>query len=280
MAAEVTRHLLGTRFGQLHFWTGGSGPNLLLLHQSAQSADEFLPIAPLLAESFRVISLDLPGHGASDTPDHELGVEEYCEAATAVLDELNVKTTHALGHHGGCMLAVALAVQDPSRFDRLILSGGGISDPDVADLLLNNPMTRDLPVDEAGDFLKKTWAVYKRMSAPDTSPETTFLPFVTGLRARLRPYDMHYEVLRWDYESSWRQLKHSTLLIKAEHDHFAGDVAGLHDALPNSQLLELPKCGPWLFYEQPAAISSAVTRFLEQDVVEAKFPAASEHQGK
>jgi pimeloyl-ACP methyl ester carboxylesterase len=262
MATEVTRHLLGTRFGQLHYWIAGSGPDLFLLHQSAQSADEYLPIAPLLAESFRVISLDLPGHGASDTPDHELGVEEYCEAATAVLDELKVTRTHVLGHHGGCMLAVQLAVQDASRFDRLVLSGGGITDPDIVDLLLNNPMTRDLPVDTGGEFLQKTWSVYKRMSAPETSPETTFLPFVTGLRARLRPYDMHYEVLRWDYEASWRQLRHTTLLIKAEYDHFSGDVAGLHDELPDSQFLELPDCGPWLFYEQPAAIASAVTEFL------------------
>lgn len=269
MTANLERSLFRTAFGHVHYWTIGSGPTLLLLHQSAQSADEYLAIAPLLAESFQVVSLDLPGHGASDTPDHELGVEEYCEAVTVVLDALGIDRTHVFGHHGGCMLAVALAVGNPGRFDKLILSGGGITDPEIADLVLNNPMTRDLPVDADGRFLMKTWDVYKRMSAPTTSPETSLLPFVTGLKARLRPYDMHYEVLRWDYESSWRQLQHETLLIRAEHDHFSGDVAALNDALPNSRMIELADCGPWLLYEQPAAIASVVSEFLGEDVVEA-----------
>ena len=52
--------LLPTRFGAVHYWTTGSGPPLLLLHQSAQSADEFLTMASLLSAEYQVISLDLP----------------------------------------------------------------------------------------------------------------------------------------------------------------------------------------------------------------------------
>lgn len=265
----MDRHLLKTRFGHVHYWTTGSGPAVLLLHQAAQSADEYLNIAPFLAQSFRLVSLDYPGHGASDTPDCELSVEEYCEAVMAVVDELGIDRMHVVGHHSGGILAVALAVSHPERFGRLALSGAGISDPAVADLLLNNPMTRDLPVDSGGEFLQKTWAVYRKMSAPETTPDTSFLPFITGLRARQRPHDMHYELLRWDYEASWSQLQHTTLLIKGEFDHFSGDIQGLDDALPDSRMLEIPGGGAWLLYEQPDAIASALTEFLEQDVIEA-----------
>ena len=86
----MDRHFLKTNLGHVHYWTAGSGPCLLLLHQAAQSSDEYLAIAPLLAEKFRIISLDYPCHGASDTPDHELTVAEYCASITAVLDELEV----------------------------------------------------------------------------------------------------------------------------------------------------------------------------------------------
>jgi pimeloyl-ACP methyl ester carboxylesterase len=34
----------------------------------------------------QVLALDLPGHGQSDDPDHELECEEFAEAALAVLD--------------------------------------------------------------------------------------------------------------------------------------------------------------------------------------------------
>ena len=258
----LDRILTKTRFGHVHYWTAGDGPHVLLLHQAAQSADEYLAIAPLLAAKYSVVSLDYPGHGASDTPDHELSVPEYVEAVTAVLDELGVEKTHAVGHHSGGILAVALAVANPDRFGKLVLSGAGISDPAVADLLLNNPMTRDLPVDPDGEFLQKTWAVYRKMSAPGTSPEVSFLPFITGLKARLRPHDMHYELLRWDYETSWRQLTHETLLVKAERDHFSGDVEGLNEALPNSAMTVLTDCGPWLLYEQPELVASTIAEFL------------------
>ncbi len=257
------RSFVETRFGFVHYWTAGGGQDLLLLHQSAQSADEFLETAKRLADDWRVVALDLPGHGASDTPDHELGVDEYCESVLAVLDQLGVQESDVVAHHGGCMLAVNIAVSHPERVRKLVLSGGGYPDPDVADLLLNKPMTRDIPLDANGDFLLKTWAVYQKMSAPQTSLDTTFLPFVTGLKARLRPYDMHYEVLRWDYRAALDKLEHPALLIKAEHDHFAGDVEGLAKALPNAEMLVLPDCGPWLFYEQPDACADAISAFLD-----------------
>lgn len=255
---------LSTRFGAVHYWTTGSGPPVLLLHQSAQSSDEYLAVAPLLASEYQVISLDLPGHGASDTPDHELNVEEYCEAVLAVLDELAITSTHVVGHHGGCMLATNIAVNNPRRVTKVVLSGGGVPDPVIVEQLLNKPMTRDLAVDAEGDFLQKTWTVYQKMSAPGTPPEISFLPFVTGLKARLRPYDMHYEVLRWDYRSALDQLQHETLLIKAEFDLFSGDVEGLDRKLPNSEMVVLPGCGPWLFYEKPGDCARTVQDFLSR----------------
>ena len=90
-----------TRFGAVHYWSAGSGLPLLLLHQSAQSSDEYLGIVSYLTDRFRVVSLDLPGHGVSDTPDHELGVNEYCEAVMSVLVTLVVEETRIPGHHGG-----------------------------------------------------------------------------------------------------------------------------------------------------------------------------------
>jgi len=251
-----------TPFGAVHYWNCGSGEPLLLLHQSTQSSEEFIGMVAHLRDAHTVISLDLPGHGVSDTPDHELGVEEYCEAVLAVLDTLAVTKTHLVGHHGGCMLAVNIANQHPQRVDKLILSGGGMPDPAVADRLLNKPMTRDLPMDGEGDFLKTTWDVYQRMAAPGVALETVFKPFVTGLKARLRPYDMHYEVLRWDYRAALDSLRHDVLLIKAEHDAMSGDVEGLHRLLPKSQMATLSDCGPWLFYERPEECARAIKDYL------------------
>lgn len=104
-----------------------------------------------------------------------MNVDEYFEAVAAVLDAVDVRLTHVLGHHGGCMLGVNIATNDPDRVSKLVPSGSGISDPTIAERLLNNPMTRDLPMDAEGEYLTQTWAVYQSMSAPETFLETTFL---------------------------------------------------------------------------------------------------------
>ncbi len=258
------RALLETRFGAVHYWSGGTGPAVLMLHQSAQSSDEFLQFAVHLADDYTVVSLDHPGHGISDTPDHELSVEEYGEAALAALDALELGKVSLVAHHGGCMLAAYLATHDPERIDRVVLSGGGYPDPAVADKLLNQPMSRDYPMDADGEFVARTWDVYRGMTSPGIPPEVTFLPFTVGLRARLRPYDMHFAVLQWDYGTVVRRMQQPTLLIRAEHDVFAGDVAGLHADLPNSEYVEIAGGGPWLFYEQPEACAREISRFFSR----------------
>lgn len=63
------------------------------------------------------------------------------------------------------MLAVNPANEHPRQVGKLIPSRGGLPDPAIADRLLNLPMTRDLPMDPEGDFLRKTWKVCQALAA-------------------------------------------------------------------------------------------------------------------
>jgi len=251
-----------TGYGRMHYWQLGEGPVLLMVHQSAQSSGEYVDIAPLLAGEFRVIAIDLPGHGASDDPDHELTVDEYTNAIVEVLDELAVDRVHALGHHGGAYVALNLALQQPQRVGRTIFSGAGTLPQEEIDAILNMPMSRDLPLDEDGAFLTGTWQVYRRMTAPGAPLEVTYRPFLVSLDARTRPYDMHYSVLRWDTRSALAKHTHETLLIRGEEDAYAGDVAAVHEMLADSRFESVPGGGAWLFYEQPQACASLIRDFL------------------
>jgi pimeloyl-ACP methyl ester carboxylesterase len=254
-----------TPFGHVHYWVTGSGPTLTAIHQSAQSSDEYLGLAHALADSFRVIGIDLPGHGKSETPDHELEVEELTDAAAAVLNDLGVTRTHVVGHHGGVLICVDLANRYPALVDKAILSGGGTRDPAQFEALKKTPMTRDLPVDAAGEFLAQTWAVYRRMSATSTPPEVTMQPFVIGLQARQRPYDMHHALYRWDGDAAHAAFTKQTLFMRGLEDLYSGDVRARYDQHGNCSYVEIPDGGAWLFYEQPEACAAAIRSFLEQD---------------
>lgn len=267
--AFLDRRYCQTPFGQVHYWVTGSGPCLTLIHQSAQSSVEYERIAPLLADAFTVVGLDLPGHGRSDNPDHELELEELTDAAVAVLDDLSVEQTHLLGHHGGVMVTIDLANRHPDRVGKVIHSGGGTRNEEQMSALKNTPMTRDLPMDENGDFLKQTWAVYRKMSATKTPPEITALPFAVGFQARLRPFDMHHALYRWDGEKAREVYDKETLLVRGTEDLYSGDVAARHAQMsqqsPGSTYVEIPDGGAWLFYEQPEALAKVINAFLKSE---------------
>lgn len=262
-ATPIDRRYCHTPFGQVHYWVTGSGPFLTLFHQSAQSSVEYERFAPLLADDFTVIGLDLPGHGKSDDPPRELAVEKLTDSAVAVLDDVGVERTHVLGHHGGVSLTFDLCHRYPDRVNKVIQSGGGTRTEEEFEALKKMPMTRDLPLDEAGDFLAQTWSVYRKMSAKKTPPEITMLPLVVGLQARLRPFDMHHALYRWESEPARAAFDKDAMLIKGTEDLYGGDVAARHAEMPGSTYVEIPDGGAWLFYEQPEACAEVVRKFLE-----------------
>lgn len=260
--SSLRRRYCRTPFGQVHYWTTGSGPHLIMLHQASQSADEYAATAHYLAEFHEVLAIDMPGHGRSDDPDHELSADEFIAATITVLDSLGIERTHIVGHHSGVSLGIGIAADFPERVDKLVLSGVVTQTPEWTKAFFERPMTRDLAIDTDGDFLLKTWEVYRSMSAPGLSSNLTFLPFLVGLQARLRPYDAHYAILRWDRDAAIARLNKPALLLQGEHDSFVCDQKEILQQIPGSKHALIPDCGAFMFYERPEACARAILEYL------------------
>ena len=200
MSGEIRRDYSDTSFGRVHLWTIGEGPALLLLHQSCQTSAEYLTLAPVLSDSCKVIGIDLPNHGQSDTSKYEMNADEYADSIIEVMDNIGVDAFHFLGQHGGATVGINLGIRYPERVGKLILSGAGrdenLTEEQIQELI-DRPMTRDLPVDLNGEFLNKTWDVYRNMSASSTTTQGTFRPFLTSLHNRQRNYDTHTTIFRY-----------------------------------------------------------------------------------
>nr|WP_255494663.1 alpha/beta hydrolase [Luteibacter sp. Sphag1AF] len=107
-------------------WGNPDGEPLVMLHGWLDNASSFDLLAPLLATRFRVIALDLPGHGHSDHL--PAGVDyhyiDYVRGALAAVDALGLPRFHLLGHSLGAGVATLLAVAAPERVRRLLLIEG------------------------------------------------------------------------------------------------------------------------------------------------------------
>src|SRR5258708_26259998 len=103
----------------------GAGPPLVLLHGLGDSHRTWRRVASRLAERFRVLLPDLPGHGLSDRPDAPYTLDWYAETMLAWLDAIGVPTTSVVGHSYGGGVAQWMVLAQRDRIERLALVAPG-----------------------------------------------------------------------------------------------------------------------------------------------------------
>jgi pimeloyl-ACP methyl ester carboxylesterase len=106
---------------RIHYEESGSGEAILFLHGLGSCAQDWLLQMPVLAERFRVIAPDLPGHGESDKPQGRVRVVDLASDVIGLLDALEVSHAHVVGLSLGGCVAQQLALDFPARVRSLTL---------------------------------------------------------------------------------------------------------------------------------------------------------------
>ncbi|MFT2815346.1 alpha/beta fold hydrolase [Leifsonia sp. A12D58] len=130
-----------------HFSGAKSGPTMVLLHALGEQAASWAAVEPTFASLFRVVNVDLRGHGDSDWPgvySFELMRDDVIE----VFDALGLHDVLLVGHSMGGTVAYLIAQAQPDRIARLV----------VEDVPPPFPRTRTAPARPEGE-LGFDWAV-------------------------------------------------------------------------------------------------------------------------
>lgn len=102
----------------------GRGPVLVLLHDMLSSSLEWDDVVTQLARKFRVVTIDLPGHGESEKlpPSHfRYGFDAFADAIIDVIAALGTARVHLCGRALGALVAITVAAKYPAVVDRLAL---------------------------------------------------------------------------------------------------------------------------------------------------------------
>jgi pimeloyl-ACP methyl ester carboxylesterase len=134
----LTRRVEGSYFDsegvRIHFTDEGSGAPVVLLHGFAVNADlnwRLPGVTEVLEREFRVLSMDLRGHGLSGKPhDPELYGDAMAEDVIALLDHLGIKEAHVAGYSLGGVITLKLATTHPERLLSASPLGAGWENPD------------------------------------------------------------------------------------------------------------------------------------------------------
>ncbi|OZB36950.1 MAG: hypothetical protein B7X35_04585 [Halothiobacillus sp. 14-56-357] len=104
----------------LNFEESGGGLPVIIMHGLFGSLANWRGVARNLADTYRVINIDLRNHGRSPwAPD--LSYEAMAADVLALMDRLGLERVKLLGHSLGGKLAMLLADQAPERFTRLVV---------------------------------------------------------------------------------------------------------------------------------------------------------------
>ncbi len=87
----------------------GVGPNLVLIPGSWGDHHVFDRVVEALPRSFRVVIVELRGHGRSQPPSSDPSMRSLADDVLAVVDRLGLARFHVGGHSIGGMLAVEIA---------------------------------------------------------------------------------------------------------------------------------------------------------------------------
>jgi pimeloyl-ACP methyl ester carboxylesterase/DNA-binding SARP family transcriptional activator len=164
---DVTLHIVE--------WAGGE-PTILAIHGSAGMAHNFEALARQLAPTFRVVGVDLRGHGFSDKPPAGYDLPRHVDDLVQLIEALKLRRPVLLGHSAGGTIAAFVASRTP-----------------LAGVILLEPMIGDRA------FTENAAAQAAPLVAGLDLPVAGFDAYLARWRARREPYgdDAERLVDRW-----------------------------------------------------------------------------------
>ncbi len=115
---------------QVNYVDLGSGdrPPVVFVHGLGGNWQNWLENLPQLAQSRRVLAMDLPGFGASEVPREEISISGYGRFVERFCAQLGLGPVVVVGNSMGGFIGAEVAIAFPARVERLVLAAAaGIS---------------------------------------------------------------------------------------------------------------------------------------------------------
>ena len=248
-------------------------------------------VTAALAEKYRVISIDMRGHGRSVAEDEPKGYDEITmgDDFTALADHLNLGKFHLLSHATGGMYAARYGIRHSDKLLSLILTDTGsetqpkMFDPDGHELTEEEIEQRRKQAEQA----REEWASRQPPSYMQRRAAWRSNPGVFTFKMAEHPYsDKMYAIMdAWgqrrnqtaliEFMQSFysdpdpmveglRQIKCPTLLLIGEFDHvFIKPTELMAKEIPDNRHVVMRGCGHMTALEAPKWTAHEILDFLE-----------------
>jgi 2-succinyl-6-hydroxy-2,4-cyclohexadiene-1-carboxylate synthase len=254
----------------------GSGPAALLLHGFTGMGEAWSGLAAALGSRFRVITVDLLGHGRSSAPEDpgRYRIERAAEDLAELLGGWVDGPAHLLGYSMGGRLALYFTLAFPQLVRSLVLESASPG------LETAEERGRRVAVDEAlaarieQDGVEAFVAEWERLPLfasqlllpEDTRQELRVRRLqnrAAGLAGSLRGMGAGSQPSLW---SRLAEVRPRTLLVAGELDEkYCALNRRMVQALPGARLEVIPRAGHTVHLEQPERYVEIVKQFWSEE---------------
>jgi len=251
----------------IRYWdAGGDRPPVMLIHGVGADGTSWDQIAAAMSSQFRVLRLDLRGHGRSGHIQGALTIDDFVRDVVDVLDACGVGAAHIVGFSLGGMIAQGLALQHADRVQRLVLlsavAGRTVEERERVQARLT--ILREQGVSAITGAAQERWFTPEFIARnPDLVEQR-----MRQLRENHAPsYAAAYTVFSTtDLADRLHAIQAPTLVATGE-----GDVGSntrmaryMHEQIRGSRLAILPGLRHSVLVEAPGLVTQLVSEFLRE----------------
>ncbi len=257
---------------RLAYLDEGNGPPVLLIHGIPTSSLLWRDIIPALAKTHRVIAPDMLNYGKSDKPDNaDVSIVAQARLLIGVLDALGIRRADVVSHDIGGGVAQIIAVRNPERVKKLVLSNAVCFDswpiPEFKPLQepgAEDKMSLKAFIEMLRGFLPQ--GVHRPESLSPAAVEIIMEPWSSedGKRALFRNFRRLNPEYTQAIADELKYLDHDTLILWGREDPFQKPAYAerLRSTIPNAKLIWIDDAAHWIMEEKPVEVAAALKAFL------------------
>lgn len=250
---------------QLHYEEYGHGTPVLLIHGLGSSTLDWEFQIPVLSAQYRVLALDVRGHGRSDKPHERYRMVDFADDVAALIEHLQLPPVHLVGISMGGMIGFQLGVDQPHLLRSLTIVN---SAPEVKAHNLRERLeiakrwllARLLPLETLAKALGKL--LFPRPEQAELRHKVEQRWPRNDKRAYLASLDA---IIGWGVRERLQRILCPTLVISADRDYTPVEAKQAYvTELPDARLQVIDNSRHATPLDQPQRFNTALLDFFAE----------------
>lgn len=247
----------------VHYLSAGSGKQaLVFVHGWTCNANFWRFQIPAFTKEFRVIAIDLPGHGLSDKPPVAYTPDLFAKAIDAVFKDAGIERAVLVGHSLGTLIIRQFYRKYPAKSQALVIVDGRLRMPEQSESM--NALMAAL---RGPDFTKTLKGMVGGMTAP--MPDSALREEVMEAMLKTPQHVAVSAIESMGDETIWQRdpIKVPVLAVLAKSPSWAPDTeAFLRSLAPNLEYHMLEGVSHFLMMDKPELFNATLRSFVTRAI--------------